>query len=116
MGKFEGAAPLLRLASGPQAGQIFDLRSTLRVGRHPFNEISLRDPALSRYHCWVAFQDGKVLIEDLASVNGTFVNGARVEGRRPLKPGDLIRAGSSEFVLEATVYVPESALPAADVA
>jgi pSer/pThr/pTyr-binding forkhead associated (FHA) protein len=108
MGAFDGATPILRLANGPLAGQIFDLRSTLRIGRHPFNEISLNDPALSRYHCWIAFQDGKAVVEDLASVNGTSVNGARVEGRHPVKPGDVIRAGSSEFVVEATVYAPEN--------
>ena len=70
MGAFEGASPILRLVNGPLAGQVFDLRSTLRIGRHPFNEITLNDPALSRYHCWVAFQDGKAVVEDLASVVG----------------------------------------------
>ena len=114
MGGFEGATPILRLANGPLAGQVFDLRTTLRIGRHPLNEITLNDPALSRYHCWVAFQDGKAVVEDLASVNGTCVNGARIEGRHPILPGDLIRVGSTEFVVEATVYAPETPAPLAE--
>lgn len=114
MGSFEHSTPILRLASGPLSGQLFDLKTTLRIGRHPFNEISLSDPALSRYHCWVAFQDGKVVVEDLSSVNGTCVNGARIESRTPVKPGDVIRAGSTEFVVEATVLAPESPAPLAE--
>ena len=114
MGSFEQSTPILRLASGPLSGQIFDLKTTLRIGRHPFNEISLSDPALSRYHCWVAFQEGKAVVEDLASVNGTSVNGVRIEGRFALKPGDVIRAGSTEFVVESTILAPETPAPLAE--
>ena len=92
------AAPILRLASGRFKGQRYEIRSTLRVGRHPFNEVSLPDLSVSRYHCWLAFQDGRVLIEDLASVNGTFVNGDRLRERRELKPGDRVLVGNTQFV------------------
>ena len=37
-------------------------------------------------------------VEDLASANGTFLNGSRVAKRVPLKPGDAIRLGGTEFV------------------
>src|SRR6185295_17232376 len=47
------STPILRLATGPLAGKVFEVESTLRVGRHPFNEVSLSDPGLSRYHCWI---------------------------------------------------------------
>jgi pSer/pThr/pTyr-binding forkhead associated (FHA) protein len=92
---------MLRLASGPLAGKVFEVGSTLRVGRHPFNELSLSDPGLSRYHCWIMVKDGAPCVEDLASANGTFVNGERVRTRRTLKPGDVIRVGSTEIVLSA---------------
>jgi pSer/pThr/pTyr-binding forkhead associated (FHA) protein len=90
---------ILRLASGPQAGKVFEVGSTLRVGRHPFNELSLADPGLSRYHCWIMVKDGAPCVEDLASANGTFVNGERIRARRALRAGDVIRVGSTEIVV-----------------
>ena len=90
---------VLRLVSGPLAGKTFEFSSTLRVGRHPFNELSLGDPGLSRYHCWIMVKDGAPCVEDLASANGTFVNGERIRARRALKAGDIIRVGSTEIVL-----------------
>ncbi len=89
--------PILRIASGPLAGKVFEVQATLRVGRHPFNEMSLGDPGVSRYHCWILYRDGVPAVEDLASANGTFVNGERVRARRTLKPGDVVRVGSTEF-------------------
>jgi pSer/pThr/pTyr-binding forkhead associated (FHA) protein len=93
------AAPVLRLRSGPFAGTAYELRATLRLGRHPYNEVSVADPSVSRYHCWITYRDGSAWIEDLASANGTRVNGVRVLERRVLNPGDLIRVGNTEFRL-----------------
>ena len=90
--------PVLRLASGKYAGQVYELRSTFRIGRHPFNEVSLPDLSVSRYHCWFAAEDGRTIVEDLASANGTFVNGERLRERRSLKAGDRLRIGATEFV------------------
>lgn len=89
--------PTVHLASGPLAGKRFEIAGTLRVGRHPFNEISVADPGVSRYHCWILFRDGVASVEDLASANGTYVNGERVRARRSLKSGDVIRTGSTEL-------------------
>src|SRR5437667_12318828 len=89
--------PILRLSTGPLAGKVFEIDGTLRVGRHPFNEVSLADPGVSRYHCWILFRDGAPSVEDLASANGTFVNGERIRVRMALKPGDVIRVGSTEI-------------------
>lgn len=89
--------PALRLASGPLAGKVLEFATTLRVGRHPFNELSLGDPGLSRYHCWIMTRDGVTSVEDLASANGTYVNGERIRARRILKPGDVIRVGSTDI-------------------
>ncbi len=92
-------APVLRLRSGPFAGTAYELRRALRLGRHPYNEVSVADPTVSRYHCWITLQDGDVWIEDLASANGTRVNGVRVLDRRRLEAGDRIRLGNTEFSL-----------------
>ncbi|HXX92637.1 MAG TPA: FHA domain-containing protein [Planctomycetota bacterium] len=92
------ATPILRLCSGLYAGKVFDVRSALRLGRHPYNEVSINDPAVSRYHCWITLEEGQAMIEDLASSNGTFLNGERVQKRVFLKNGDRIRMGGTEFV------------------
>ncbi len=92
------ATPILRLRTGPNAGKVYDVRSALRLGRHPYNEVSFEDPAVSRYHCWITLEEGKALVEDLASANGTFLNGERVAKRVPLKPGDVIRIGATEIL------------------
>src|SRR5258707_152044 len=92
------STPILRLASGPLTGKVVEIDATLRLGRHPFNELSLGDPGISRYHCWILVRDGVASVEDLASANGTFVNGKRLRLRHSLKSGDRIRIGSTEFV------------------
>jgi pSer/pThr/pTyr-binding forkhead associated (FHA) protein len=92
------SAAILRLASGPLTGKVVEIDATLRLGRHPFNELSLGDPGVSRYHCWILVRDGVASVEDLASANGTFVNGKRLKLRHALKTGDQIRIGSTEFV------------------
>jgi len=92
------STPILRLASGPLTGKVVEIDATLRLGRHPFNELSLGDPGISRYHCWILVRDGVASVEDLASANGTFVNGKRLRLRHSLKTGDRIRIGSTEFV------------------
>jgi len=91
--------PTLRLVSGPSAGRVLEIQTTLRVGRHPFNELSLGDPGVSRYHCWIMIKDGAACVEDLASANGTFVNGKRILARRSLKAGDVLRVGSTQMVV-----------------
>ena len=90
--------PTLRLSTGPLAGKVFEISANLRIGRHPFNELSLGDPGVSRYHCWILYRDGMLSVEDLASANGTYVNGERIRARRTLKAGDRIRIGSTEIL------------------
>lgn len=92
------ASPVLRMTSGPGAGNTYDLRGPLRIGRHPHNEVSLRDLSVSRYHCWVKFEDGHATVEDLASANGTWLNEARIQTPTPLRDGDVVRAGATTFV------------------
>jgi pSer/pThr/pTyr-binding forkhead associated (FHA) protein len=90
--------PTLRLSTGPLAGKVLQVTANLRIGRHPFNEVSLGDPGVSRYHCWILLREGSLCVEDLASANGTYVNGERVRARRTLKAGDRIRIGSTEIL------------------
>ena len=65
-----------------------------RIGRSAQNEVVIEDPSLSRHHARLEFQNGKALIEDLGSLNGTMINGERIQGVRALKPGDQLVLGT----------------------
>ena len=93
------AAPALRFEAGPKAGRRYEIGAALRIGRHPYNEVSLPDAAVSRYHCWITSNEDGIFLEDLGSSNGTFVNGIRVRPKRALRPGDRVRIGKTEFLL-----------------
>ena len=64
------------------------------VGRDPGNDIILRDPKVSRHHAEVVFERGFFVLHDLASANGTYVNGKRVRVA-PLTHGAKLRMGNS---------------------
>ncbi|HVR43480.1 MAG TPA: FHA domain-containing protein [Thermoanaerobaculia bacterium] len=65
-----------------------------RIGRDADNDIVLRDPRVSRHHARVVFEKGFFVVYDLASANGTFVNGKRIQVA-PLVNGVQIRMGNT---------------------
>lgn len=65
------------------------------VGRDPGNDIILRDPKVSRHHAEIVFERGFFVLHDLASANGSYVNGKRVRVA-PLTHGARVRMGNSE--------------------
>ncbi len=71
------------------------------IGRHPDCEIQLDSNMVSRRHARLFHADGRVLVEDLGSGNGTFVNGGRVSGPTPLRHGDRVKVGPVLFRFEA---------------
>jgi pSer/pThr/pTyr-binding forkhead associated (FHA) protein len=64
------------------------------VGRDPGNDIILRDPKVSRHHSEIVFERGFFVLHDLASANGTYVNGKRVRVA-PLTHGAKLRMGNT---------------------
>jgi predicted component of type VI protein secretion system len=70
------------------------------VGRSRTASISLQDPSISRVHIRVVARDGRVLLEDLGSINGTYVNGLRIEGVVEIGDGAHIMLGESELELQ----------------
>jgi pilus assembly protein CpaF len=71
---------------------------TLTVGRLGDNEVQLEDGSVSSRHAEVVVQDGAVILRDLGSTNGTFLNGEQVVGEHELKEADEIYFGSVRSV------------------
>lgn len=77
------ATTTLRLADG-----------VTTLGRHDDCLIRIKSSQVSRRHCEILEIGGKLVVRDLGSSNGTFVNGKRVLGQQPLKPGDEVTVGA----------------------
>ncbi|MBN1652206.1 MAG: FHA domain-containing protein [Deltaproteobacteria bacterium] len=94
-------AQLLIISSeGHQRFVSIEGHSTL--GRHPDNTIQLLDRIVSKNHCHIdQVADGYVL-KDMGSLNGTFINGQRLNGEIKLKSGDEITVGSTRIIFEGT--------------
>jgi predicted component of type VI protein secretion system len=69
------------------------------IGRVADNTIVVDSAAVSGHHACVVRDGDRFIVEDLASTNGTFVNGKRVT-RQPLRHGDVVRIGSHSIVFE----------------
>jgi hypothetical protein len=108
---------VLRFVAGKDQGREFPLPQDLYIviGRVSDVDILLLDEKVSRKHAKISTHGGKVMIEDLASRNGTFVNGARIRSTE-LKEGDQIAIGSSTIKLvsvnEPSLRPVQSAAPA----
>jgi hypothetical protein len=77
------------------------------IGRAPDNEMSIDNLAVSNYHARIYSEAGRLVIEDLKSLNGTFVNDMRVE-RTTLRDGDMVQVGKHQIQVDAA---HEAALP-----
>ena len=73
----------------------------MTLGRDPACDHVLDYPMISSRHAKLLHKDGRVLVEDLGSVNGTFVNGQRIAAQAEVKTGDVIGLGSYTFQLTA---------------
>ena len=87
-------------APGHDPGMIYDLDGDIVLGRGDHAEIRLDDPFASSRHARVYEQGNIVVIEDLDSTNGTYLNEELLKTARPLHPGDRVRIGDSEFEFE----------------
>jgi hypothetical protein len=87
---------LVERAAGHESGIAYDLMGGATLGRGDV-EIRLDDPFASSRHARISRQGHVVVIEDLGSTNGTYLNEEPLTGPQPLHAGDRIRIGDSEF-------------------
>jgi FHA domain len=73
----------------------------LTIGRAPDNAVIIDNPTVSGHHARVFSESGAVILEDLNSTNGTFVNGQHMT-RRVLRGGDVLQVGKHQLMFEHT--------------
>lgn len=101
----EVAAPKSRdrayliVLAGAAVGEMYKLpRTEAKIGRGGNCEVRLPDDGVSRAHARIVHEGDQVVLEDLASRNGTFLNGKKVEGVTPLADGDKIQIGRTTIL------------------
>jgi pSer/pThr/pTyr-binding forkhead associated (FHA) protein len=81
--------------SETQAGMDIAVRDAVVLGRSAEADIVLEDPYASEFHMRFVRQDGGIVLHDLGSTNGTYVNGRRVGSPVALSQGDAIQVGKT---------------------
>lgn len=98
--KGRGAMPgrLVVLEPKDKRGTAYAISGVIGIGREPDNTIAITDDTyLSGHHAKVSVTGGQVLVDDLASRNGTYLNGSRITDTRTVKVGDRIQIGYTVF-------------------
>jgi hypothetical protein len=97
-----GGMPRLRVETAPglRAGAVYDLSGGALLGRGSDADIVLEDSFSSTRHARLIPQGDAIVLEDLGSTNGTYLNEEPLSGPQPLHDGDRIKIGSSEFLFE----------------
>jgi ribosomal protein L40E len=89
---------ILVVKRGPNVGSRFALeKDVVQAGRHPESDIFLDDVTVSRRHAEIARSEGRYVVRDVGSLNGTYLNRERVESA-PLADGDELQIGTFKLV------------------
>lgn len=102
MGSQRLSNPTLSIVKGPHTGTTFVLDTPeITIGRDPFNSVFLNDMTVSRHHAKMHLVPGANSIEDLGSLNGTWVDGAIIN-RAMLEDGSTIQVGTFRMIFHTT--------------
>ena len=88
--------PTVVFTSGPLAGRQVEVTAVLVLGREAA-DLVIDDPEVSRRHAGLRPAGDGLEVEDLGSLNGTWVNGTRIQGVVRLSPGDRVQLGDTSF-------------------
>jgi pSer/pThr/pTyr-binding forkhead associated (FHA) protein len=92
--------PAVVVKTGPEAGRRVELGVEVFIGRQDA-DLVLEDPEVSRRHAVLRRSGESVVIEDLDSTNGTFVDGERIRKAITVGPGDQVRVGRTTLEIES---------------
>lgn len=107
-----GPAPLLVIRrQDANPGQIEWSQPVLSIGRDSANDIVIDHPLASRRHARLERDESGYLVRDLDSTNGTYVNGDRIEGARPLHNQDRIWVADAEIIFNDPEATQKGPLP-----
>ncbi|MGH3103446.1 MAG: FHA domain-containing protein [Gaiellaceae bacterium] len=90
----------LVVRDGPGAGERYELEGELTLGREN-TAVMVEDAEVSRRHAVIRPKGDGLEIEDLGSLNGTFVNGRKIESATRLSGGDVVKLGTTSFEIES---------------
>ncbi len=90
----------LRRRGGESRRETFRGEGVITLGRSPENDVLLLCPRVSKRHATAQVKDGALWLRDLASMNGTFVNGAAVREPMIVTSGDLVQIGDFSLTFE----------------
>jgi hypothetical protein len=86
---------VLFVRSESQQGVEFEVNDVVVLGRSDETDVVLDDPYASEFHMRLVSQENGIMLHDLGSTNGTYVNGRRVSAPTELKRGDTIQVGKT---------------------
>ncbi|HEX4109926.1 MAG TPA: DHA2 family efflux MFS transporter permease subunit [Solirubrobacteraceae bacterium] len=100
----------LRVRSGPAAGSSIEIAGELFIGREGA-DLTIADPDVSRRHAKVTAAGDGVIVQDLGSTNGTFIDGRRISGPTTLDHDAVLTVGASDVAVELAPRVAPSPEP-----
>jgi pSer/pThr/pTyr-binding forkhead associated (FHA) protein len=103
-------AKLVVLSEG-LTGNTYELKvDKTTIGRLEDNAFQIAEPSVSSHHCEILLRGNEIIVKDLNSTNGTFINGEKIsEGA--LKHGQILRLGSIDIRLETAPAAPPGKIP-----
>jgi hypothetical protein len=102
----------LVILTGGLTGLMHELRvNPTTVGRAEGNMLQIIEPAVSGRHCEILLRGNEVVVRDLKSTNGTFIQGERIT-EASLKPGQILRLGRVDLRLQISTPVTSPSVPA----
>ena len=95
----EGETFCVEVLRGPTKGDLIFLNDKVNTfGREEDCTVMLDDITVSRHHCEIINEDGKLILNDTGSTNGTYINSNAIESSE-IQPGDVIQIGKFVFAL-----------------
>lgn len=76
-------------------GAIIPVDDVIKIGRKHDNNLIIEDEFVSSYHNKIYMRQNSLIVQDLKSTNGTYVNSSKIKGEALLNVGDIIRVGNT---------------------